>query len=539
MDTYNNMETQNSNPIFSKFDSVLGKTNSTSTSSVPSRADQVLSMEKENQQADSGDIPDKTSHLTPNQSAAARGTVGDYFKGVASQFDNARKSIGSDIDDANAGKNPIDAIGHLFRGGTNIAGDMAGAVFSPITQGLGMAIHSIANHVGDSETLQKLTGGTSGGNGVPTLGDTLDFLQNGGDKVKQWSESHPEIAHALGSIMNIGALVTSPELETSLSDLAKKNATSAADSIADTTGKIVDKTKEIAQPIVDKAKEMVTKNTDGQFQTNLDDAEKSIYGKMTPTEKGSIKLKDEKGIFGTKSTADFQADPRTKSIIESVANLPEDIKLKPSDSVAIREEKLNQGISRMHQETEGLVSDPTTKTDTTFKSEHYDAYMKEKVLDPVEKEFGTDSAEYKAAEKAVETSKKSLTSNDIEGVYKGRQKFNTSFEQENPRAFKKAKGSFGAQLDPQTTATVEAGRDVYHAMNDLSEELLPENHPLRPRMKEESNLIRAKEEMRTRSTGELDKSSTRRFLDRNPVAKKAVDTAAGILRVGAGVDLVK
>lgn len=275
------------------------------------------------------------------------------------------------------------------------------------------------------------------------------------------------------------------------------------------------------------------------FKENLNNAEQSIYGKLTPTEKGSIKLRDEKGVFGTKSVPDFQGDPKTRPIIESVANLPDDIKLNPTDSIATRESKLDQGAKRLHQGNESALGDPQVKTQTTFKPEDYDAFMKERVLDPIEKEFGDTSVEYAEAQKAIESSKKTLKSNDAEGVYKGRQKFSSNFESENPRTFKKAKGSFGAELDPKTTATVEGGREVYTAMNDFTEQLLPENHPLRARMKEESNLIRAKQEMRTRNTSDLGKSSTRRYLDRHPVLNKSVDFAKGALKVGTGVDLIK
>lgn len=412
----------------------------------------------------------------------------------------------------------------------------------------GEIIKSLFSHGGDSTSPTAYKGGK-----VEIPKPVKDFVGNVkgglgmaneelGTRLNDWAEKHPEAGKALVSTLK--ALGATGEIAGTITtaDVGGLGANkvpilgSKVENVVSDTAALGNKAKDVASKIVSKspAKEAAT-----AFDTALSDAQESIYPKLSPTEKQSVTLKDKKGIFGSKSVPDLVNDPKTKSVIESVANLPEDIKLKPSDTIAIKESKLDQGINRLHKGTESSLADPKVRAETTFKDEDIKRYMQDNVLNKVADEFGVDSVEYTATKKAVDTATSSIASKDAYGVYTGRQKFSNIWEEKNPRTFKKAKGSFGAQLDPQTTATVEAGRDVYNALNDFNESLLPENHPLRPRMREESNLIRAKEEMRARSTGELDKNALQRKLDKNPTAKKTVNAAGSALKTGIGVGFIK
>lgn len=274
-----------------------------------------------------------------------------------------------------------------------------------------------------------------------------------------------------------------------------------------------------------------------KFQKDLDNAEKSIYPTLTKNEKATAVLKDEKGLFGKKSVPDLQHTPATKSIIESTATLPNDIKIKPTDTIVQKESKLNQGISRLHQATANDLAQPEVKAATTFQPNKYQSFMKEKILDPIEGEFGLDSKEYATAKKGIDLSQKQIAENNAYGVHSGRQTFDSQFKKTYPQAFKQQKTLFG-QLDPHVRNVIETGQNIRTAMNDFAEDLLPENHPFRANLKQESNLIRAKQELRKRTTTDLNKNAVTRALNRNPVAKKTAHTLSSIFKLKAGVDLI-
>ncbi len=232
-----------------------------------------------------------------------------------------------------------------------------------------------------------------------------------------------------------------------------------------------------------------------KFTKNLKNAEESIYPTTTKNEKSTAALKDQNTIFGKKSVPDLQNTPATNS-------------------------KLRQGITRLHQATENNLAQPEMKAMTTYQPSAFQTFMKEKILDPVETEFGKTSPQYLEAVKGIKTAEGVISEPNAYGVHNGRQSFDTAFKKENPRAFKLQKTLFG-QLDPNITNTIETGRNIRTAMNDFAENLLPENHPFRSNLREESNLIKALEEMRSRSTTQINKNAVTRVLNRNPIAKTA------------------
>lgn len=271
------------------------------------------------------------------------------------------------------------------------------------------------------------------------------------------------------------------------------------------------------------------------YQKNLQDVSDTIYPRLTPTEKAQVQLKTEGSSIFKKDVPDLINDPKTKPVIESVADLPEDIKIKRSDSVAQAENKLNQGISRMHQDTDAYLF--SKKTTTPFNGSRYDKYMSDNVLKPVLTEYGADSIEARATQEAIETGKSLIKSNDAHGVYEARQKFQMEMKRKYPNAFKKQAGSLGAMLDPRVNARLEAARAYREALGDFTGELLPPNDPYKPRIKQESNLLRAKEELRKRGANQLGKNDVTRFLDRNLKVKKGVDLAKRAILYSVGSHL--
>ena len=274
------------------------------------------------------------------------------------------------------------------------------------------------------------------------------------------------------------------------------------------------------------------------FQQSLDDAEKSIYNNLTEGEKENVKVKDVQTMWSKKTVTDLQNDPITKPIIESVASLPEDIKLKPNDTLATRESKLNQGISRLHQATASDLSRPEMKAQTTFRPKDFDAFMKDNILDPIEKEFGIDSKKYETAQKGLATAKSSLPENNAYGVHTGRQSFDQIFKADNPSAFKEQKSLFG-MLDPHVKNVVQTGYNIRGAMNDFAENLLPKNHPFRFNLKQESNLLRGLDELRVKNTGEIGQNELNRFIKKHPVLNTGLKAGASAARLGGLLELTK
>lgn len=448
-------------------------------------------------------------------------------------LDSLQKDMEGSAGDINHAQTNESAVGRLADTGkslvkSGISGtwDLAQFVLAPLSGLVGGAVTSKEN----SDALANTSGVQSVADSK--VGDAVQTVQAKMDELKQ---AHPDWYKGVSDAIQLALLAAGGEKAPEALSKLSEGVSSDVNAVKG----VIDKTGEMVNGVKDKLLKTGETQPVDTFNQNVKDASDSIYPKFSNREKANITLKDEKGIMGTKSVPDVVSDPRTKPLVESVANLPDDIKLKPSDTVAIKDSKLSQGISRLHQETASHLAEPNIKAATTYKPADYQNFMKEKVLDPIEKELGADSIEYKEAQKAINTSESLIKEPNASGVHEGRQSFDTEFEKANPRAFKKAKDSFGSQLDPQTTATIEGGRETRNAMNDFTENLLQENDPYRSHLREESNLIRAKDEMRARSTDQLNKNSVTRFLDRNPKTKKAVETTGHILKVGAGVDAVK
>ncbi len=275
-----------------------------------------------------------------------------------------------------------------------------------------------------------------------------------------------------------------------------------------------------------------------QFAKNMVDAEKSIYPTTTKTEKATGALRDESTIFGKKSVVDLQRTPQTRSVIEAVASLPDEIKLKPSDTVAVKTSKLKEGISKLHEGIASQLAEPQIKIQTTYTPSSFRKFMKETILDPLESEFGKDSKEYVEAMKGLKVAEKSIREKNAFGVHTGRQAFDMAFEKANPRAFKSKGGLFG-QLDPNVNMKIETGRDIRNAMNSFAESLLPENHPLQPLRRKEATLIRALDEMRGRSTTLLNKNTVQRAINRSPVVKKTLGAVVRSIPFVGGTQIFK
>lgn len=411
------------------------------------------------------------------------GYLGGLLKNIGTQVKGNVKEASDSLTASSEGKmNP-------FQAGANIAQNVTSAVLSPINHTIGKAAGAILNPI--SEAIQN-----------------TQPVQKVTDALSKYPNVAGTTADILGTGLNVASMGVGGEAPTAI------------------------------KSGIETTKGLLEKSPERQAQVNLKNASESIYPKLTPTEKSTIQLKDTGGLL-KKSVPDLINDPKTKPVIEAVANLPDDIKIKPSDTVATKATKLNQGISRMHQATDNYLYEQTKTNGAKFSDRLYEDYMNEKVLKPVITEYGVDSAEAQAMRDNIQTGKSLIKNNDAYSVYKARQNFQGEMQRKYPNAFKKQPGSLGALLDPRANARLETARTFRTSLNDfISDELLTKNDPYRSRLKEESNLIRAAEEMRKRSNSQLDKNSFTRMLDRNPKTKGAINFAKGALKVGTGVDFI-
>lgn len=548
--------------VQSQFDAIWGAKAPTPNQPIP-RSQQVLSLAGSKYKDDTGQpqMPDDGTIQSTDNTA----TVGANLKGTLSDF---RQNETQTENDWKAGNISMphalfQTIGNVLGGAFSVPTDIAGPTVRNIAgdqgvdateQGMSDAIDWASKPLADALANPEISSYSNAAKLYQKAGDLYhqansstdpaekqrmtqlaQQVDKAGDVVKgkanEIQNGYATAGRDVNAVANIGtAAIGGPSVPEAAEGIA-----AAGSKVADTAKATVDKltpegsaksaTAEASEP------DMMT------YQNRIGTAQSEIYGKLSPGEKATVPLKDTGiGPF-KKSVPDLTLSGRSKDIIDSVANLPEDIQIQRGDTLATKDSKLSQGISRLHSETDANLADPKMKAQTSFNDTRWKNYMRQNVLDPIKNELGGNSPEYNSALKAVNTAKSTLESNDASGVYRGRQSFDSQWERENPAMFRKAKSGMGA-LDPRASAAIEAGRLTRNAMNDFAEELLPDNHPFRSRMREESNLLQAKDEMRTRGASDVGKNSYTRFMNRHPIAKKAVNSAASAARVGGGIGII-
>lgn len=140
---------------------------------------------------------------------------------------------------------------HL-EGNLQNAGTFINSIFAPITEAIKPSINQAANGLENNKTFSNVA--NSG------TGDTIAKAQQA---MSDWSEKHPDASKDLSSIMNIAALFTGPEAETTTQG-AIKGATNA---IGDTVTNAVEGVSKIPGQIADTAGEAINNTKDLGNQT--------------------------------------------------------------------------------------------------------------------------------------------------------------------------------------------------------------------------------------------------------------------------------
>lgn len=429
-----------------------------------------------------------------------RSTILDTIKNYQDYPSKIAADISSGAQDMQKG-----GILNFIKGATKSAlrttGDTVGTIFAPISSAIGATL----NQTGAQGLIDKAGAGIANMTG---LADNKAF--------QDFAMKHPQAADDFGRALNLimsGAGNENIDLKGAASD-----------------------TFSGAKAGLDTVKTSLTKTPEEVFNSNLKTAEQVIYPKLTAKETSTIPLKEKGGLLGTKSVPDLQSSPQIKSVLEAVARLPEDIQPKITDTPKIIESKLDQGISRIHQGTEGYLFDK--KAETSFTPKQFLESFQKKVVDPTAREFGYKSAEVDAMSEAYNVLENLIDEPDAHGVYKARQELQGVMKDRFPNAFKK--NTIGLLLDSKAAAKVDAFKTLRNFANDfISEDLLKPNDPYRARLKEESNLINAKEQYRRRNTDQVGKNRVERYLNRSPKVKAAVSVVGRFTKLGGAIDSVK
>lgn len=434
---------------------------------------------------------------SPEQNGGITSIIPNALEQIGSTYSSYPSKIAMSISQGARDYNQPLGLNNLLsltKVGLRIAGDTVGAVFAPI----GGTISSILKGTGAQSLIDKAGEGIANATG---LADNKAF--------QDFAMKHPQAADDFGRALNLILGVSGNE-----NINLKKGATD----------------------FINNTKASLTEAPQETFTRNLDTAKEVLYPKFTAKEKANLPLKDVPGILGDKSVPDLESVPYIKPVLEAVANLPEDIQLSKRDTPSVVDSKLNQGISRLHQGTDSYLFEQ--KPNTIFTPKTFDESFSQRVLTPIAKEFGYKSPEVDAVSEAYGVFKNLIEDPDAHGVYKARQELQGVMKEKFPTAFKKS--PLGLLLDSKAAARVDAFKAMRNFGNDfISEDLLKPNDPYRARLREESSLITAKEQYRTRNTDQIGKNPVDRFLNRNPKTKAVVKFGASLLKLGGALDATK
>jgi hypothetical protein len=272
---YNKMDTQN--PLFAKFDQVLGKTTPTTTTGpVSSRADEIRAL-------DTSPSPDNVAEQRREETKTnIKSSFHDSMEKIKSSYLGARQA-----DQSNVGI--VEKTGKQLESGLGIASGVASAVSSPFT---GVLKTFMDEMIANNPTMQELTNSPVVSKALDTINAPLNHIV----------EKHPELAQNLGDILNIFlTTLGAQELPGQIKDFGNasfdiaKNADSATQEIASNIKKgavnakntIVNKfTGEPTDPIVKLQETISPKITSKETQAIINEGrltrgkESTIFGKQ-------------------------------------------------------------------------------------------------------------------------------------------------------------------------------------------------------------------------------------------------------------------
>lgn len=309
------------NPLFAKFDQVLGKTTPTTSSAVPSRSNQVLAMERDNtpsslSQVAKGNLGSDISSAVQNRGAAA-------YSDITSTEGNSNNPIVQAATDVSHG---VHAVGNAFGAISDIGG-------------------ALINHLIPQGVKDRFAQQTEDGKDNPlrkAVGDTASKAYDElGIRLNDFVNAHPELGKVLESTLR----TAQGSGEVSGGILTGDMAAQGAQKAVDVGQQAVSKTQEIAGNIKDAVSGKIGETPSTDLQT--------IKERITPkptakearlaTDQGRLYKAKEPSLF-KKGTVDKVAatDQQLMSSQTIQRHIPDAAKLDDPTLYKALDEKVSQ-----------------------------------------------------------------------------------------------------------------------------------------------------------------------------------------------------
>ncbi len=394
---------------------------------------------------------------TPGTIAKAAQGVVNYGKNVFNDYAKAGQDIVTDVKSGIAkgqntrtdGGNNGNVIGGGLEAGLNVAGDVAGAAFAPITE---------------LPPVKALIGKIA----------TIPGVQWTAEKLNAWAQTHPEAAKDLGSVANIATLGVGGPASKAVKDVAAKTAQGAADVAEKTAGSLEGA-----------AKSQLSKEALDIVAPKLNAAEKAsaiAQGRLTTT-----------GILKKATIAPSKYD---KQVADSVTGT---VRKGLNDSTKIS--SINAKISSVADQVQkGVANTPGTFNDSELGKFLDKAKDESKVI------FGTD----KTLENSYDAIKSQFMDlvhkygNTLSGVLQARKDFDKLMEQKFPNVFTKDVGD---------NVRRNAIMDVRMAGNDFIASKLPEGSQFKDMLRQQSLMYEAKDRIAAKAIANVDTNALSRVVN--------------------------
>lgn len=517
------------NPMFAKFDQILGKTTPTSSATpVSSRANEIRDIAKTAtpsapQKLTSAGVSED-SGLFNSQSDTGKANAEDIQKNVSSLGSDLSKRAGNIHDallkrpDTNTG---IATPGDALQTGAEVAKDVTGMGADIITHGF----RGLTDLVSNIPEVKDIAGKEG-------IGKALDAIKTGTDvalapakvALAKWEQDHPQVARLIENLAKTGLNISMFSLPESA------EVRGAASGLVDEAGNLIKNTATKGLELADQGAKKVI-DTAGQAGERMGIAKEPIVEApkpkpvidalqqteetMTPTQKKAA-VDEGRQVITDKKLGDTKVEYKPTPEIERANTLLEG-KVKPDDTPNVVTEKIKGEIKTKGGEAEKYLE---SNAQPITNKEHYDMF--DTLRKDVEKT--STETELKAYDEQIKLFSKQLPgrgSYDTSTYYKALKDWESNIADKLPRGK-------DAILDPTgvASAKIRAAADIRKAVRDT----IGDKHPeFKPKMYDLASLYDAKD----LAIQNASKVKSQTFFEKHPTAKKVLKGAA----IVAGADV--
>lgn len=240
---------------------------------------------------------------TPEAKAAREKTqihVGDYLRGVGSEYKKAGEDIVSGIQEGAKQMQQGEFVRGAKTAALRTAGGVAGAAFAPITEAVKPIIEPAINKLASNETFQHLV-----------------------NPMIELANKHPEAAKDIKNVIDLVTLGGGKAVEKPIAEAVKASGEKVAGIVSNTAETVIPKAKEVinaGENIVSKVTEKVNQRV---AQGATDDIINAITPELSKTKASQLASKG--GLEVKKGTLFDTVNPKLTARIENAANSIKDI----------------------------------------------------------------------------------------------------------------------------------------------------------------------------------------------------------------------